>query len=320
MKECNIVQDLFLSYLDDVLSVDSKELVERHLKECDKCKEILEQMQKDIATEKKEQEREIDYLKRIKRKARIKAIIIAFVIIIVIAVGIYLSKVSVFQKMENKYDEYIKSENFYVEKREPSFDNEVSIVKIWYREGSYKRVWGVYSENGFEEIEQEYGKINSDQTIKIDERDKRIVSSTTLFDIQKENLLLGFETVVQPLKMKSFMKFANPFWFQIRTETFGSNRPYYVLETEGWEKWFDKETLLPIKEINKEGQKRFFTGTDIVKGIMDNTSEYQYEFDNVSIEDVKLPDLNNYIEQGYIEEEYNIKEQVINEREKNMGL
>ena len=40
-NECDIVQDLLFSYNDGVLSETSKELVEEHLKKCDKCKEIV---------------------------------------------------------------------------------------------------------------------------------------------------------------------------------------------------------------------------------------------------------------------------------------
>ena len=35
-KICNIIRDLLPLYVDDVLSVDSKDFVESHLKDCSK--------------------------------------------------------------------------------------------------------------------------------------------------------------------------------------------------------------------------------------------------------------------------------------------
>ena len=46
-KECEIVQDLLFGYNDGVISKSSTELVENHLKECDICKNKLEEIQKD---------------------------------------------------------------------------------------------------------------------------------------------------------------------------------------------------------------------------------------------------------------------------------
>ena len=44
MNECNIIKDLLPLYIDDVLSDDSRELVEKHLKECTKCADELKKM------------------------------------------------------------------------------------------------------------------------------------------------------------------------------------------------------------------------------------------------------------------------------------
>ena len=38
---CNIVRDLFPSYLDKLTSKESDELIETHLTDCAKCKELF---------------------------------------------------------------------------------------------------------------------------------------------------------------------------------------------------------------------------------------------------------------------------------------
>ena len=45
-NECEIVQDLLLSYNDNVLNESSKKLVEEHLKTCKTCQEKLQEIKK----------------------------------------------------------------------------------------------------------------------------------------------------------------------------------------------------------------------------------------------------------------------------------
>lgn len=54
-NECDIVGDLLFSYNDGILSNTSKELVEEHLKKCEKCKKILEEIKQesDVKTSKR---------------------------------------------------------------------------------------------------------------------------------------------------------------------------------------------------------------------------------------------------------------------------
>lgn len=50
MKDnCKVMEDLFPNYVDDICSEESRQLVEEHLKECEKCKGKLNNMQKEIS-------------------------------------------------------------------------------------------------------------------------------------------------------------------------------------------------------------------------------------------------------------------------------
>ena len=66
-KECEIVQDLLFGYQDGTLHTASKELVEKHLKKCEECKKVFNEMKED-GIEDNKQEEEIDYLKKVKKK------------------------------------------------------------------------------------------------------------------------------------------------------------------------------------------------------------------------------------------------------------
>lgn len=84
MKEmnCNIANDLIPLYVDNVLSEDSKGLLEKHISDCVHCKEILERMQSDILIA---EDKDIKPFKRIRKKLLIRMIIIIFLLIVIAA-------------------------------------------------------------------------------------------------------------------------------------------------------------------------------------------------------------------------------------------
>lgn len=79
-----------------------------------------------------------------------------------------------------------------------------------------------------------------------------------------------------------------------------------------WKIWLDKETGLPLKEINIDGMKTYYSDNkeenidenkidDYLKEKQyiliksgDGITEFRYEFDVVTDEDVEMPDLSQY--------------------------
>ena len=86
-NECDLVKDLLFSYNDNILSNTSKELVEEHLKKCDECKKILEEIKQD--SNDKKQIKEIDFLKSIKKNINKKNIIILIVFIFLVIIILF---------------------------------------------------------------------------------------------------------------------------------------------------------------------------------------------------------------------------------------
>ena len=91
-NECDIVQDLLFNYNDGILSNASKELVEEHLKKCDKCKRIFKEIQNEDVVE--NQAKEIDFLKGIKKKINKKNIVIVsslvfFIFLVLFNIQVY---------------------------------------------------------------------------------------------------------------------------------------------------------------------------------------------------------------------------------------
>ena len=91
-KECEIVQDLLLGYVDETLNKESINLVEKHLNECESCRERLNEIREDINESQHNQQKEIDYLKKIRIKSKVKSVLIAISIIVIVIFILYINK------------------------------------------------------------------------------------------------------------------------------------------------------------------------------------------------------------------------------------
>lgn len=299
--ECEIVQDLLLGYVDGVLNEESKKLVEKHLSECEKCRKKLEDIRKDIKENENNQKKEIDYLKKIRRKSRIKSILIALGIILLILLGIYLYQLITICNISNKAENSLSSNNFYKETTDIIGEGETVVTRTYYKDGKYKSVSEIYTEEGIETKFTEYATAGSDESIYISEVNKKITVEKGEFTkmANKEENLKG---VNLPFDTNNFiLKMGTAFIMSINTDTYQVGKEYYVLNNrferaQNWEMWIDKETGLPIKIINREGRKSFYTGTQVVKEVNDNIQEYKYEFGTVTDEDVAVPDINSLSE------------------------
>ena len=299
-SECEIVQDLLLGYVDDTLNAESKKLVEKHLSECASCKEKLKMIREDMKEKEENQKKEIDYLKKIRRKSRIKSILIAMGIILVIVLGIYISKFIKINRIANKSSQSLQANNIYIETRQMMGEGEVAITKKYIKDGKYKSVWEIYTDEGSKIYSTTYGSINSDEVITIDDNNKTVLIDKGEFaKMKNQENSIKFVPFVRDLSNSLFIQAGAAFVMSIDVDTYEIGREYYVIrnqfeQNQRWEIWIDKETGLVIKEINREASKSFFENTDIVKEVNDRVEENKYEFNIVKEEDVKIPDYSGY--------------------------
>ncbi len=297
-KECEIVQDLLVNYVDEILNPKSKKLVEEHLAECKNCQAELKQIKEDLKRSDIKEQIELDYLKKVRIKTKIKSMLIAIAIIVSIAFIIFLNNFIKINNIMNKSKKSLESNNFYKETSEILFDNHTSIRKEYYKDGKYKSVSEIYSDDGIETSIIEYANINSDERIYIYETEKKAIIEKG--DItQMKNNANNIKNVPFVINRNSlFQKIGTTFVYSMDIDTYDYGKEYYVLknrlENNIWEIWIDKEIGLPIREINREGEKSFFSGTNVVKEVKDKIQEYKYEFNSVTDEDVKIPNLSHY--------------------------
>lgn len=62
---CSVVQDLLPNYIEHCTSEETNKEMEEHLKECDACRKLYEEMENPVE---EAQEKELDYLKKVKQK------------------------------------------------------------------------------------------------------------------------------------------------------------------------------------------------------------------------------------------------------------
>ena len=64
---CDVIKDLLPSYVDGICSEDSKRIVEEHLETCSECRQLMDIMREAGIVEQKREEKQIAYMKKIKK-------------------------------------------------------------------------------------------------------------------------------------------------------------------------------------------------------------------------------------------------------------
>lgn len=298
--ECKIVEDLLFGYVDKTLNDESKKLVENHLKECIDCKEKLNEILEDSKLNEKTQQKEIDYLRKVRTKSRVKSILIAIGLIVIILILAYLIKFIKISNIMGKAEKSLKSQNYYCEKQESAGENSASVSKTYYKDGKYKITREIYSDDGKELISAEYGEVGSDEKKIVNEKEKTVtIYKGDISKILNKEENIKFDRFSLEERKSIYANLGKTFLMSITSDSYDSNKEYYILRDKfdkrnSWEVWLDKETGLVIREINRGGSRSYITGTEIVKKESDAIEKYKYDFGIVSDDDVKVPDFSEY--------------------------
>ena len=297
-EECEIVQDLLINYADNLLNPESKKLVEKHLIRCKECENMLLQIKDDLKEKNNDHNNkeniEIDYLRKLRIKSKIKSILIALCVIFILFFTYYFIKFIKINSIMNKKDKYSKETNYYRE-IVTSYEDKATSIKRYYKDGKYKEVMESYTDNGVEKFMERYGSKDSNEIITINFIDNTVLieNGNTAETINKAIQSNGEQhrSLIDRIKMS--------FTASIRIDNYDIGKDYYVLKDYSDnnyrnENWIDKETGLLIRRITKNSVKTYFSGTNVMKNASDCIEEYKYEFGNVTDDDVRIPDLSNY--------------------------
>lgn len=313
--ECELVQDLLLSYVDKVLNVESKKLVEKHLIECEKCQQKLIEIKNDMEENQENQKAEIDYLKKMRKKNTIKSFLLASIWVTILIVGvcfsIYWYKFSIMSGIARKVEKQFESENFYIEQIVTlGFEEDgIAIQKTWFKDGKYKTVH-YYEKDGktFQKFDTCYGNIreNPKELYLVNEEEKKIKKEKSLpYVVDK----YSFSGVSNPIWLSNHphyikLRLGAPFYTKISTDHEQIGRKYYVLELEDTKLWMDIDTGLPIMHFGGSSVIEYYVGTNIPKRKAESMEEYHFEFETVTDKDVEMPALEEYEIEEFDYEEY----------------
>lgn len=103
---CKIVEDLLSNYIEKLTSAETNEFIEKHIKECDSCKNMLENMRKEVNVEKsKTDKKQVNYIKKYNSKMKILRSIASIVVFVLLIVMIHtIRNMIILTNLSNKVD------------------------------------------------------------------------------------------------------------------------------------------------------------------------------------------------------------------------
>ena len=301
-RNCEIVKDLLPSYIEGILSEETKKFVEEHINNCPKCKLMLEKMKKNEINNKIDpnDQIEIDHLKKYRRKMKSLKIAL-FVIILLVILFIFLfviqyknnanviSKVSVNIEKLKELDNYsimsVEHRIDYENMCEETFSN-----KVYYIDGKYKEEKHAESSNQIINNANEYyyGEINSNKQTQVSEETKTIYNVTSNYTYAKKgeffNILYD-NTGIFGKDLGLYTEVILKTGYQLRTDRYNGKQCYVlkIQDKSGYtEYWIEKENNIPIRIIQDIYDRYYSEKT------------YSINIGNVKEEDVTLPPLDGY--------------------------
>jgi len=114
-ENCNIVQDLLPNFIEKLTKEETNNFIKEHLKECNECKIILEDMEKDLKFDNsKKAKKDIKYIKKYSKKLRmLKIILLIILIFVVIFLGFTVRKMIIIKNLNEKVSKYVNMDNRY---------------------------------------------------------------------------------------------------------------------------------------------------------------------------------------------------------------
>ena len=300
MKECKIIQDLLPNYIEGLTNEETNKYIEKHLNECIECKNIWENMKKNLDVKTNEKEKKtIKILKKYNNKMLFfKIIFILFLVIIILLGENVIRKYKILKQIANKADETININNYH--KRVYWYDKDrTSIVDYYGLNDKRKMVRREMSSQGTKVVTIYGTKISEDESgnkqyncnvYTVDGETKTVGLNKTIgMGVDPQNPIeISKSSTLSLLFMASRVSIKNDIYngekcFFISTNS--SNVAFNFLSNA---EFISKNTGLTINSMSYE--------VEVEDG--ENTrwpaSDYEYEFNNVSEDEFVEPDVNEY--------------------------
>lgn len=295
-KECCMIQDLLPSYIDKLTSAETNEYIENHINNCQECKSMLNNMRinnKDNQETIMEEIKYINFAKKYNVKFNILKIIL--VIIITIFIILFLRKVFIIKNLSAKAKNYEDISNYYSIYYQYGL-NDIIIIESYNKDGNYLRACKT--------IERKSGEILNTLT----ECKKDNVINLYIDTPEEKKVILNIASnAIMPIELKSYYLEFNNMWNFIRNCIFSNvkkvecngvkcyrfmnlyNSQVADLKYDNYV-YINATTGLPIRATNGVSASN--------KGTYNNITEFYYEFNSVTDEDIVVPNVEEYVVQN----------------------
>ena len=283
-RDCKIVQDLLPNYIEKLTNEETNKYIEEHLKECEECKKMYENMKKEleISTNKRDK-REVKYIKKFSNKLKILKMIL--LVILLVFVGVIGYKIIVIKSMQGKMDNYKDITNFHITKTSYGL-NTILVQEVFCKDDNYLVNVRSIGEN------TEKREITS-----MKNGHSYITSGENKVALMNAMPINAPEKVYNHLESENFGEFMAGIFSSHISSVKCNDKDCYKIDNfitselafpeQGFFVYIDKETGLVVRV--EEGTRNNETG-----GFYTQVSDYKYEFNTVTDEDLKEPDISEY--------------------------
>lgn len=280
-KDCKIIQDLLPNHIEHLTNEDTNKYIEEHIAECEKCRKMFDNMKKELKVNNADREkREVKYIKKFSNKMKILKLILAFILIIfIVFIG---TKFVIIKSMQRKIMKYKDITNFHTQITTYRGDS-IEFGNIYHKDG--KHLTHIKSSN--EKDIREMINTSNGNTYITSKNDKIAVLNGFTLGVS--------DKVYNYLETESIKEFIiNLFRSHISTVKCNDKKCYKIdnfkspdvlYPEQGICVYIDKETGLLV---------RVEQGEQIGSNIFTTVKDYTYEFNKVTDDDLKEPDINEY--------------------------
>lgn len=277
-RDCKIVQDLLPNYIEKLTNEESNVFIQEHLKECKECKKTLENMQKDLSTDiKKNEKTKVNYIKKYNKK--LKTLKIILLIILTIFVIRTARNMIIISSLTDKADKYIASNNY--RRTSTGYNGDyLNIIDYYYKDGKYVMIINILTKNGNNKITA----YNNGKTINTyyQAGDSKIAELNA-------GGLIGINTINYFESYNPIIFIARSITTSIKSVECNGKECYLVNENLlGEVTYIDKETGLIIRD--NTGKHTTQEDGSVISGLLDIRYEFGTVTDDIFIE----PEISEY--------------------------
>ena len=254
-RNCNIVRDLAIQYIEKSISKESEMFVKKHLEECEECKEYYKTLETKIGNENEQDKIVIKQFKKVHKHISVLKITLTVILIIILAIGVILwAKEQTFSNLVTKVSEKVE----YLE----TLDN----YKV-----SVKTIYNNFNTEDYSEFYTEYfykdGKLKEESADSIFFKEDDSYDSISVFydskqiEYQHNNYIkerkgdaLGVFTYVR----ENYKPIASTIFslaFSVREDRFNGIECYVIRfgNSDSYRDiWVDKNSFITVREVNEK--------------------------------------------------------------------